>query len=336
MYSTCIYCTRSLGRNAVLEAFPVGRRLAFDPARGRLWVVCRRCERWNLSPLEERWEAFEECERLFRATRVRMSTDQIGLARLREGLELVRIGAPLRPEFAAWRYGDQFGRRRRRAILLTGGAVAALGALTISAAFAGVSIGAFGGMWNAVFNLPVRAKLKSPEGKVLKVRNAQLQGVRLHRNPDGEGWLVTLKDGRRLHRFTGPEAERAASVLLPAVNLMAGKPAVVREAVSAIEAAGHPEAFVAHVDAGLRPPSGKKATDKLATLHRLPTPTRLALEMALHEEQERRALAEELLTLELAWRQAEEIAGIADNMFVPPEHEAFIARHRPPAEETNP
>ena len=34
---------------------PVGRRLAFDPAKGRLWVVCRSCERWNLTPLEERW-----------------------------------------------------------------------------------------------------------------------------------------------------------------------------------------------------------------------------------------------------------------------------------------
>jgi hypothetical protein len=25
-----------------------------------LWVVCRHCERWNLSPLEERWEAVEQ------------------------------------------------------------------------------------------------------------------------------------------------------------------------------------------------------------------------------------------------------------------------------------
>ncbi|MDH3570746.1 MAG: hypothetical protein OER89_11260, partial [Gemmatimonadota bacterium] len=85
----------------------MGRRLAFDPTKGRLWVVCRKCERWNLTPLEERWEAFEECERLFRATRIRASTDNIGIAKLKEGLELVRIGEPLRPEFAAWRYGDQ-------------------------------------------------------------------------------------------------------------------------------------------------------------------------------------------------------------------------------------
>ena len=29
-------------------------------------------------------------------------------------MDLIRIGEPQRPEMAAWRYGDQFGRRRRR------------------------------------------------------------------------------------------------------------------------------------------------------------------------------------------------------------------------------
>ena len=72
----------------------------------------RRCRRWNLSPLDERWEAIEECEKQFRDTRQRLSTENIALARLREGLELVRIGRPLRPEFAAWRYGRQFIKRR--------------------------------------------------------------------------------------------------------------------------------------------------------------------------------------------------------------------------------
>ncbi|HEV7594825.1 MAG TPA: hypothetical protein VGO33_07495, partial [Gemmatimonadaceae bacterium] len=112
-----------------MEHFPVGRRLAFDAAKGRLWVVCRKCERWNLTPVEERWEAIEECERAYRGTKLRASTDQIGLARLSEGLELVRIGQPLRPEFAAWRYGDQFGRRRRKQLMKTGAIAAALAVL---------------------------------------------------------------------------------------------------------------------------------------------------------------------------------------------------------------
>lgn len=120
MYSTCLFCNSPLGSNEVIEHFPIGRRLTFDAARGRLWVVCRICERWNLSPLEERWEAIEECERSFRGTILRASTANIGMARLSEGLELVRIGEPLRPEFAAWRYGDQFGKRRRRSLVMTG------------------------------------------------------------------------------------------------------------------------------------------------------------------------------------------------------------------------
>src|SRR4051812_45489304 len=126
MFATCLYCSANLGQNEVIEAFPVGRRLAFDPSHGRLWVVCRVCERWNLSPLDERWEAIEQAERLYRDSRLRVSTDNIGLARLREGLELVRIGEPQRPEMAAWRYGDQFGRRRNRQLLLTGAAVGAV------------------------------------------------------------------------------------------------------------------------------------------------------------------------------------------------------------------
>jgi hypothetical protein len=39
--------------------------------------------------------------------------------------------------------------------------------------------------------------------------------------------------------------------------------------------------------------------------------------MAAHEEQERRALEGELALLEAAWRDAEEVAQIADDMFLP-------------------
>ena len=129
MYKTCIYCHRNLGENESVENFPVGRRLAFDAEKGRLWVVCDNCRRWNLTPLEERWEAIEECERYYRDTTIRYSTDNIGLAQLGEGLDLVRIGKPQRPEFAAWRYGRQFMRRRlvrlAKDLSVAAGAVAA-------------------------------------------------------------------------------------------------------------------------------------------------------------------------------------------------------------------
>ena len=70
MFSTCIFCNKPLGQNESLEAFPVGERIAFDAARGRLWVVCRACERWNLSPLDERWEAIDQAEKLYRDSKI--------------------------------------------------------------------------------------------------------------------------------------------------------------------------------------------------------------------------------------------------------------------------
>lgn len=59
----------------------------------------------------------EECERRFRCTTIRTSTENIGLAKLPDATELVRIGKPLRPEFAGWRYGGEFAGRQKRAVI---------------------------------------------------------------------------------------------------------------------------------------------------------------------------------------------------------------------------
>jgi hypothetical protein len=50
---------------------------------------------------------------------------------------------------------------------------------------------------------------------------------------------------------------------------------------------------------------------------------RLALEMAANEDVERRALAGELEELREAWREAEEIAAIADDLFADDTLEEF-------------
>ncbi len=328
MYTTCIYCKRDLGRNEAIESFPVGRRLAFDPAKGRLWVVCRRCERWNLTPLEERWEAFEECERRFRDTRLRVSTDNIGLARLKEGLELVRVGEPLRPEFAAWRYGDQFGRRRKRAITygVVGGV--ALGALAFGAIAAGVSVVFLGQIPNLLRNVPVLAKIRTEDGKVMKLRRTELDKVRFLVEAESDEWQVSVKK----RTFRGAEARIVSAEIMAGINRMAGSRAAVQDAVGQIEEAGDPERYMTNLTNSLkREAHGHKGgvfARKPGVVHKMPTATRLALEMALHEEQEMRALAGELLDLEMAWRAAEEIAHISDNMFVPEEVDQFIERHR--------
>src|ERR1700690_1195760 len=92
MSPPCLHCTRDLGQNDSVETLPIGRRIAFDAAKGRLWVVCRSCGKWNLVPFDNRLEAIDDCARLFHDTKTRFSTDNIGLARLADGLDLVRIG----------------------------------------------------------------------------------------------------------------------------------------------------------------------------------------------------------------------------------------------------
>lgn len=319
MYATCMFCEKGLGENEVLETFPVGRRLAFDAAKGRLWVVCRRCERWNLSPIEERWEAVEACERLFRDTRLRVSTENIGMARHAEGLELVRIGEPVRGEFAAWRYGDQFGRRRKRAIIygVAGGVV--VGGVWIG----GMAVGAISSviaphlpnLVNILVNGRTVARIRTEEGEILKLKPNHLAKARIRARDDG--WVFSVKTGARVHRFADAEAERVAGLVMPQVNRTGGSEKRVREAVRLIEEAGHPEAFleraVREID---RERSILRGRGELGAVSK---ETKLALEMALHEERERRAMEGELSGLERIWRREEEIAAIADDLLVPEE-----------------
>jgi hypothetical protein len=328
-----MFCNKSLGSNEVVEHFPVGRRLAFDAERGRLWVVCRACERWNLSPLEERWEAVETCERLFRETRVRASTENVGLARHREGLELVRIGRPLREEFAAWRYGDQFGRRRKRALLYTVGGAAVVGGVIIGGAVTGVISGAVlaqsGNFVNVWMNGRVRLKLRTDDGRVLKLKNPDLLGTRLRPDDHGPGYRLEVRKGKRKEWFEGAEAERFVGMIMPKMNRMGGKQRTVQDAVAQIEQLGHPDDFLADVV------KGERFHDKKGVpgyVNKMPTATKLALEMALHEEQERRALEGELWRLERAWEEAEEIAAISDDLLLPEGTGDFLERHRPSGE----
>jgi len=68
--------------------------------------------------------------------------------------------------------------------------------------------------------------------------------------------------------------------------------------------------------------------DQETGLLALSTPFTLALEMALHDEQERRALEGELAELEEAWREAEEIGAIADSLLLPEWVEDAVRRMR--------
>ena len=332
MYSTCLFCTQPLGSNEVLEHFPVGRRIAFDAEKGRLWVVCRQCARWNLTPLEERWEAIEEAERIYRDTHLRVSTEHIGLARLSEGLELVRVGRPKRPEIAAWRYGDQFGRRRRRGLVAVG-AILAGGGLALAGGVA-AGLGVYGSwivgkvIWQfAEHGLPMQtvARFRGERESLITVQRRHLRHSAIVVGADGSFALHLTHSTGKLH-LESAEARRAASMIFPAVSRLGGTSDEVRQAVERLDRAGDAERFLRQAARhGQRMTGGTHVSGRMersdewgSGLLALSTPFSLALEMALHEEQERRALEGELEELERAWREAEEIGAIADSLLLPP------------------
>lgn len=291
-------------------------------------MICRKCERWSLVPLEERWEAVEECERSYRDTRLRAATDNIGLARLGDGTELVRIGRPLRPEFAAWRYGDQFGRRRRKAIIMGVGGAAAIGAFAVG----GVATGLFAAAGlNAVnlATLPVNLynvwKMKRAEishttrgGETLALRLGDIAGVRLlpHASELTLGLPVRKSSGSfpDLVEVTGEDARELAALLMPRVNRNGAGASRVREAVRMLDEAGGPEGFLESARSNVSRWGIRQNWGDSGALVHLPKPVQLALEMSLHEEVERAALEGELSLLRVAWREAEEVAAIADRL----------------------
>ena len=335
MYRTCLYCTKDLGHNEVLETLPAGRRLAFDGAQGRLWVVCSSCARWNLVPFDTRLETIDACERIFRDTRTRFSTDNIGLARVREGLELVRIGPALRPEFAAWRYGDRFASRRRRNIVLgaTAGAAVVGGLIGLE-----VLAGSVGGIQFAVqgaFRLYERHRIatrfvRESGGAPLTLSRADVKSSRLQRVegppatwglsvPARTGVRGNWSHGRRVKQtlfLTGADAIMALGHVLPVIAGTAGSRKQVRGAVELVEHHLTLESLVTR--ARLEWSEHGRGLGKLAKLGAEP---RLALEMLANEDAERRWLEGELRLLERQWREAERLAVIADGLAIPPEIE---------------
>lgn len=333
MYSTCIFCDRSLGQNEIIEAFPVGRRLAFDSHKGRLWVVCGSCRRWNLSPLEERWEAVEECEIAFRSLPTRVHSEEIGAAVHPEGLRLTRIGEPLPVEFAVCRYGETMGRRYRRNTYFVAAGIGAGAALVVGGAVIGFSAVGLGWQTPQIVNgirmYASRPLVQLPDGSVRKIHSGQVDFL----NPGEEselGLRIRLKKKEQVALY-GQDARRVASKIFPLVNQRGARTEAVEEAVSMMAEVGGPEAFLQETWGKARPRPGSSIRwvmsldRKGANVGSLTPLSRIAIEMALHQEQERRALEGELQELRAAWRNAEELAQISDNLLVPDHIEEKIA-----------
>lgn len=311
----------------------MGRRLAFDGEKGRLWVICRKCLRWNLTPIEERWEAIEECERIYRETPVRVSTENIGIARHRGGLDLVRIGRARRREFAAWRYMRQLRRRWFRTNSAAYAWVAAAFAMDAGVLALPTGVGFVGGpIFLAWFFMRTIGRVRvggsgeggaENSGDVIRFRFKDHGSIRLLPDDGEPGFGVEVHKLARKAWFEGEDARRVAASVLPAFNPAGGTRGKVELAVDEIARSGHPSRFV--TDVARKGYRGWRF--RHGHIGSFPQTTKLALEMALHEEQERRALEGELWILEQAWKEAEEIAAISDNLLLPAGTDAFFDRY---------
>jgi hypothetical protein len=373
MYNSCTFCYAALGRNEVLETFSVGRRLAFDPRKACLWAVCPSCARWNLAPIEERWEVVDECERRFRRTSLRYSSGNVGLAWLGSGLELVRVGPALRPEFAAWRYGKVLARPRpaSRRILdrIAGSFVGLSRKLSSSGTVAShrdpralaseVLVKLYGNRVLDVVQLPGAERGRAGNDAIIGVvRYRHLIDARLIRPEAGHPWSLVIPHDHGLLSLSGDHAIHAAARALAIVNGTERgggfSENTLAAAVRKVDESSQLENYFnrvltialrsrwgrgvddatteGHARAAATLMIGESDIERLAfrltgrafwgqggigsvpstVLLDVPLVDRLALEMAAHEETERRALEGELAELAEAWREADEIASIAD------------------------
>jgi len=107
---------------------------------------------------------------------------------------------------------------------------------------------------------------------------------------------------------TGPKAAYTFRSVLTSRNFRGGRPEEVSEAVALLSEVPDPERFISRVARVAERTGGKLP---------LPVHVSVALEMALHDDVERRALDGELAELRQQWATAEEIASIADDMLLP-------------------
>lgn len=327
MYTRCIVCATPFEPNEELEHLPRGTRLAFDPRRGRLWIVCRACRRWSLTPIEERWEALEELDKLTTDKAHLLSqTDNIAL--LRAGrLEIVRVGKADLGEEAWWRYGRELASRRQNwqklgfAGTLAAGAVLvgswATGGMTFFGAWLIMGHGSEtvrdGARWlrfgSTAWQGEERCEKCGAPLRTIQYRERGALGLFPGGEP-GDLELVarcfrcgTYREGG-LH-LKGHEAERTLRRVLAYHHFAGASERRVMGATRIIQEAGSPRDLMR-----ILVRDGRRLGDLQRT-------GGIALEIAANEATEQRLLELELAELEAHWKREEELAGIIDGELTP-------------------
>ncbi|MFN2566504.1 MAG: hypothetical protein ABR499_16020, partial [Gemmatimonadaceae bacterium] len=169
-----------------------------------------------------------------------------------------------------------------------------------------------------------------PRKRVLTVRAKHLDYAELRARADGSDPSLTLPHDGGWTDIEGGAALRTLAQLMASANRLGATNAQVRDAVQDVEDAGDAATYLARTSNK----GGWRSTRIMSLLNeyrglgalRLSASERLALEMALNEESEHRALEGELAQLEQAWRDAEQIAAIADDLLLPESVDRFLGR----------
>jgi hypothetical protein len=186
-----------------------------------------------------------------------------------------------------------------------------------------------GGM--AYKNRRVLGEVPSDDGKRWLVRGRYAQTLRLI-PASGDGWAIEVGceagSVRRRAVVEGAAARHLAARIVPAFSPDGGRKEDVLRAVRKIEEQRDPESYLRWLARNPRVAKDWSRRKDVVTGKRIPPGTRLetnwhgretalAVEMAVNEENERHALESELTLLEEAWKDAEEVAAIADGLALP-------------------
>ena len=307
MYTTCAFCNAKLDGDGGPSGLGVGRRIAFDEWKGRLWVICPKCARWNLTPLDDRLERIETVARAAHDANLLAATEQVALLRWQH-YDFVRVGKPPRIELAPWRYGERLrARRQERLKYVIPLTVAAVGLGVAANVAAGGSLGVF--VWNlhrladGLYVTIVgnrRVNLVEPPicghcGTLLDLRAKHVQHARVV--PEARADVAVIVSCPYCHHeaalLTGNDAQVVLRQGLAYLNTTRAGRRRAAEAAQVVDQAGGPDRLIRDV------------AKRELTLRSLRPERRLALEMAVDEQAE-------VQELEREWRDAEELADIAD------------------------
>jgi hypothetical protein len=323
MYTECAFCAGSLGGDGGHSGLGVGRRFSFDGWKSRAWVICQRCGRWNLTPLDTRLDTIDALDRWARVGRVAATSEQVTLVRVGP-YDVVRIGRPPRVEMATWRYGERMKARRREQLkVYVPVAVAVVGVTIAINAAAGGGVGAMMGNLPGVIDgittgiignrrvggiePPICARC----GGIMQLRAKHIEHARFTHTAQADLALLLScprckEEGALLE---GHDAELALRQGMTYLNLKKKKASKrkAEEAAQYLDRHGGAEAFI------------HNTTRMERKLKDLIVQEALAVEMAVDEQAE-------LRELERQWHEAEELADIADGLLVDPAVEEELRR----------